>query len=104
MAPSAAPLQFDVCQTSGGTLVVVVQSDLLEEIGTRVVMPLVADGSRGRGLKTLNPRVEIEGKAMLLLPQQLATVRVRDLGQPVVSLEHERDRITRALDALLSGV
>lgn len=82
----------------------VVQSDLLEAVDSRVVIPLVAEGTRGPGLRSLNPKLEVGGDTLMLLPQQMATVIVRELGGPVARLDHERDRITRAIEALLSGI
>ena len=88
----------------GGTLVLVVQSDLLETTSTRVVVPLVETGRSGRGLQSLNPTITIGKQELVLLPQQLATVKVQEISEVVANVAHDRDRITRAIDALLSGI
>lgn len=98
------PLQFDACRTRGGSIVVVVQSDLLEETATRVVVPLVKEGRSGRGLRSLNPEIVVGGVPLILLPQQLATITVREVAEIIANVAPERDRITRAVDALLSGI
>ena len=99
-----APRQFGVHRTAGGTLVVVAQSDLLDDVATRVVIPLVEKGRSGRGLRSLNPVIEFAGSSLMLMPQQLATVSVRELSDEIGSAAFARDEITRAVDALLSGV
>ena len=83
---------------------VVIQSDLLDELATRVVAPLLLRGVGGRGLRSLNPELTIGDETLVLMPQLLATLTVAELGEQVDSLEHRRDEIVRALDALLSGI
>ena len=83
---------------------VIIQSDLLDELATRVVAPLLPSGVGGRGLRSLNPEVTIGNEALVLMPQLLATLTVAELGERVSSLAHQSDGIVRALDALLSGI
>lgn len=96
--------QFDVFRPKRGLLVVVIQNDLLDEISTRVVAPLLPAGRAGAPMRSLNPTFEVGEETVVLMPQLLATIAVADLGPRVASLVHMRDEITRALDALLSGV
>ncbi len=98
------PRRYDVYRTPEAVLVVVIQSDLLEAITTRVVAPLLPRGTAGRGLQSLNPEVIVEGEPLLLMPQLLATLTTAELGTRIASLAENRDAITRALDALLSGI
>ena len=83
---------------------VVIQSDLLDAVATRVVAPLLPRGTGGRGLRSLNPEVVIGDETLVLMPQLLATLTVGELGERVGSLTHSSDEIVRALDALLSGI
>ena len=83
---------------------VIVQSDLLEGMRTRVVAPLLPAGRAGRTVRILNPEVEIGGAAFVLMPQLLATLTLDQLGERVGSVEHMRDAIVRAIDMLLAGV
>ena len=83
---------------------VVIQSDLLDAVATRVVAPLLPRGVGDRGLRSLNPELTIGDETLTLMPQLLATLTVAELGERVGSLEHRSDEIVRALDALLSGV
>ena len=47
--------QYDLFRLPDGPVVVVIQNDLLDDIRTRVVIPLLPAGSAGKPLKRLNP-------------------------------------------------
>ena len=96
--------QFEVFRTTSGMLVVVVQSDLLDAMRTRVVVPLVPAGAAGRPMRGLNPEISFGEEVVVLMPQLAATLTIAELGRPVGSIAHLRDTVTRALDTLLSGV
>ena len=100
---ASVPKQYDVCRSRSGVLVVVIESDRLSKGTTRVVIPLVPASGR-IAIRHLNPLVGFEEREFMLSPQQVATVAVAELGRPVGNLAHERDRITRAIDMLLSGI
>lgn len=83
----------------------VLQSELLDGIDTRVVAPLVRLSALARKkLTRLNPEFEVEGEAVILLTQQIASIPIQALGKPVASLGHEHSRIVAALDLLFSGI
>lgn len=101
--------QYDVWRMASGTHVVVIQSDLLEAMQTRVVLPLLPADRAGPPLPPLTPVVETGaidpgGVPLMLMPQLAATLTLAELGTRVGSAAASRDAITRALDALLSGV
>ena len=82
-----------------------VQSDLLENLETRVVVPLCPTTAvRGKPLRTLTPVLEIEGKSFLMLTPHLAGVSKSDIGTPIARLEQERFAIIAAIDFLITGV
>lgn len=84
---------------------VLLQSELLDELPTQVVAPLVrATALAGKGASRLNPAFEIEGEAVFLLTQQVGAVPVSSLSNRVANLEHSRDAIVAALDLLFSGI
>jgi toxin CcdB len=95
--------QFDVCRLGEG-LVLNCQSDLLEQIDSRFVVPLVPRAEAPKIGRRLNPVFEIGGKEHVMLTQAAAAVRRRDLGAVVASLAERSFQITDALDVLLSGV
>lgn len=96
--------KFEVFRTTSGMLVVVVQSDLLDAMRTRVVVPLVPAGAAGRPMRGLNPEISFGEEVVVLMPQLAATLTIAELGRPVGSIAHLRDTVTRALDTLLSGI
>ncbi|PLK24235.1 CcdB family protein [Novosphingobium sp. TH158] len=97
--------RFDVCRMAGsGLLVVDCQADLLADLNTRVVAPLLPVHSAPKPARNLNPVLEVEGERHVMMTQQLSAVERRELGARVGSLaEHERE-IVNALDFLLTGV
>lgn len=82
-----------------------VQSDLLEPLVTRVVVPLgKPELLRGRMADRLNPVFEIEGHRVLMLTPELAGVPTRVLGERIDSLARHRDIIIAALDLVFTGI
>ena len=95
--------RYDVRSGADGYLYVEVQADILDQLNTRVVIPLmpldVAPVPAGR----LNPIVMVAGVPLSLVTQYLAAVRASTLGPVVGSAAHEQDKISLALDMLLKG-
>ena len=82
-----------------------IQSDLLEVLTTRVVVPLMPAGTaRARSMRTLTPILKFDGKEYLMLTPQVAGIPSRELGPIAGDLESDRDKIFAAMDFLLSGV
>ena len=80
-----------------------VQTDLLSDLRTRVVIPLVPLASYGTPLARLNPVVAIEGELYTLATPNLAGVHLSALGEKVTSLDHHADEVVGAIDFLLLG-
>jgi toxin CcdB len=81
-----------------------VQSDLLDALATRVVVPLVLAEEMGRAAKHLNPQFKVKGVAVVMSTAELAGISNRSLGDKVVSLKNKRDEIIAALDLLFTGI
>jgi len=83
----------------------VVQSDLLQEMETCAVLPLArAQAAKASASERLNPEFEIENMPVVQLTQLIAAVPVSALRKHVANLEPQRDAILRALDFLFSGI
>jgi toxin CcdB len=81
-----------------------VQSDLLDELQTRVVIPLTRAAALTRKpVGHLMPTVQFEGEAYILMTPQLAGVARSELGPPAGNLAGRRDTIVAAMNFLLSG-
>ncbi|KDE41426.1 CcdB-like toxin protein [Nitrincola lacisaponensis] len=82
-----------------------VQSSLLSELATRIVIPL---GKRsafgGETMQGLMPEISFGDEELLLLTPQISSVSEKYLKNPVGSLSHFRDQIVGALDMAISGV
>lgn len=82
----------------------VVQSDLLDEMDTCVVLPLAkAPAAISAASERLNPLFQIENVRVVQLTQLIAAVPSSALRKHVANLEPERDAILHALDFLFSG-
>ncbi len=82
-----------------------VQSDLIEDLATRVVVPLYpASTMKGKTLKTLAPIFEIDDKQFVMVTPQLAGVPKKLLGAAVADFSAKRDEIIAALDLLITGI
>ncbi len=103
--------QFDVHWNIGKQretipFVVVVQSSLYDSYRRRVVVPLVRRSSLDRTAafddSPLNPVFTVKGIKVVLHPLEIVSVAVDQLGEKVATLAQEGDRITGAMDELLT--
>ena len=84
--------------------VVDVQSPLVDQLSTRLVMPLSRVGADQPQLPhNLCPRIDVEGESLSLMPHLAAPVMARSLKKPVASLSHRANEVTAAMDAVISG-
>ncbi|HEX6834743.1 MAG TPA: CcdB family protein [Rudaea sp.] len=103
--------RFDVFRNPSQTstkkipYLLVVQSDLLEEMDTCVVLPLArAQAAKAAATARLNPEYQIENTPVVQLTQLIGAVPVGLLRKHVTNLEPQRDEIVRALDFLFGGI
>jgi len=80
-----------------------VQSDLLEGLNVRTVVPLMPQGRAPMAVSRLNPVFQIEGSAHLMMTQFIAAVPASLLKTPVGQVSDRSDAITAALDMLFQG-
>lgn len=82
-----------------------VQSDLLSDLGTRVVVPLCpASAMKGKLIRTLMPVLKIDNKSYAMLTPQLAGIESKRIGPEVINASSYRNEIISALDLLLTGI
>jgi toxin CcdB len=85
-------------------LLVDVQSDLLEDLQTRVVIPLTrATALTKKPVDRLMPILKLEDEAYVLVTPQLAGIASKELGAASGTLAEHRDVILGAMDFLLTG-
>ncbi|MEO0816467.1 MAG: CcdB family protein [Pseudomonadota bacterium] len=83
-------------------LVVVIQSDFYDFIDTRVVIPLRPRSSSHLD-ELINPILEFEGHAHVLLTERIGTIPTTALGNSRGDLKGYSVEISRALDRLMTG-
>lgn len=82
-----------------------IQSDLLSELRTTVVIPLTPSKlAAPMSLTRLNPNIVIDGKSFTVMTQEIAGVDRNQLGAQAYNLSSYRSEIISALDFVLSGI
>jgi toxin CcdB len=83
-----------------------VQTELLAELATRVVIPLApaTTAVRRTSVQTLMPTCTVEGKVYVLVTPQLAGIAAKELGVAIADLSPDRQTILAALDLLFTGI
>lgn len=86
-------------------LLVDIQSDLVSDLATRVVVPLAPAAEwKGKSIKRLMPTVTVQGRSYVLVVPQLAGIPAKQLGAMVGTLAAQREHIIAALDLLVTGI
>ena len=102
-------MQFTIYRNKGNArdypYLLNVQSDIIGELHTRMVIPLVplADFT-GRPAQRLNPVITVEGGKYLVMTHEMAGVRLVQLGEAVTDVQESRQLIKGAIDFLIDGV
>jgi len=103
--------QFRVYQNPRATgreripFVLDVQSDMVDLLPTRMVIPLVRDRMfPARRVPRLNPGFSINGQAVVLSPAEMGAVAASALHEPLADLSTQRSEIIAALDVLFTGI
>lgn len=80
-----------------------VQSDLLDELATRLVVPLFRAENMGKAASYLNPSFTINNIPVVMSTAEQAAVPVSALGVKVQTLKDRQEEIVGALNFLLTG-
>ncbi|MBL6932231.1 MAG: CcdB family protein [Rhodospirillales bacterium] len=80
-----------------------IQADLLNNLNTRIVVPLMKPQNAPTPAKRLNPVFEINGGHVIMATQFMAAVPLTILKQPVATLEQNHREIIDAVDFLMQG-
>jgi toxin CcdB len=100
--------QFDIYRNPRGgdyPLLLDVQSNLLSQLATRVVVPMAALKQYPlKPLTRLNPTARVRGADYVLVFQELAAIPKSALGETRGSLSARRSDLIAALDLLFTGI
>lgn len=88
---------------SGDGFLLDVQSDLLSDLNTRIVVPLLTIASAPKPATRLNPTFDINGERVVMVTQFMAAVPMGMLAPSIANIEAEFDKITAAVDILMQG-
>ncbi|CUK19739.1 plasmid maintenance protein CcdB [Ruegeria denitrificans] len=88
---------------SGEGYLLDIQTDLLGDLNTRVVAPLMQLAKAPKPATRLNPVFTIQGEQFAMVTQFMAAVPVGVLKSPTANLKDEADRVTVAIDMLMQG-
>ena len=80
-----------------------IQSDFLDRLGTRLVVPLMPLARYGTPIERLNPLFEIEGEAHVGVFTEMAGIPHPLLGEAVASAAERRHEIVAAVDFMIQG-
>ena len=81
-----------------------VQSELLNELNTIVVVPLVSLATVRNPIRRLNPVFDIADNQFVMRTQFMSAMPMREFGTVLGSLSHAHSEIMNALDVLFSGM
>ena len=77
-----------------------IQNDVLKNLSTRVVIPLVISN---QSINFLNPKFTINQIEVILSAGELASIPMEILGSKICSLKEKREEIIGAVDFLVTG-
>ncbi len=77
-----------------------IQNDILKNLTTRVVIPLVISN---QSINFLNPKFTINQIDVILSTAELASIPMEILGNKICSLKEKREEIIGAVDFLVTG-
>jgi toxin CcdB len=96
--------KFDVYPIPGASgYLLDCQADLLSQLNTRLVVPLLPLDQAPTSATRLNPCFDINGEAFAMVTQFAAAVPVAELQAPIASLADHDYAISNALDMLITG-
>ncbi len=98
--------QFDIYEGRGEGIefLIDLQHDMLNNLSTRIVAPLVSPETVGPPMRTVNPRISVGGEQYILMTQLLAAIPISTLNGPVGSGQTQREEIVAAIDLLFTGI
>lgn len=102
--------QYDVFTNPSGSAaqgipyVVVVQSDLLDALATRLTLPLAVFGVATKVPTALCPVITVKGQRLHALAHCAAPLPAKALRRPVDNVASQASALVSALEAVLSGI
>jgi toxin CcdB len=89
---------------TGIPYVVVIQSDLLDALATRLTIPLAVSDVTTKVPTALCPVITVNGKRLHALAHFAAPLPAKILRRPVDNVAAQANALVSAIDAVLSGI
>lgn len=89
---------------NGIPYVVVIQSDLLDALSTRLTVPLASVAFAGKVPTALCPTITVKGERLHALAHYAAPLPSKALSHPVDNVAAHASALVAAMDVVLSGV
>ena len=80
-----------------------IQADILSDLPTRIVVPLVLSSVLNKTIPILTPQFKINETEVRMVTPQLVGVQMHVLGTRICSLKDQRGEIVASLDLLVTG-
>jgi toxin CcdB len=90
--------------SQGVPFVVVIQSDLLDALATRLSIPLATVAFTGKVPRPLCPVITVSGQRLNAWAHYAAPLPSRLLRRPIANVAAQASVLVTAMDAVLSGV
>ncbi|EJZ22023.1 CcdB family protein [Rhizobium sp. Pop5] len=88
---------------SGDVLAIDLQAKLLDDLPTRIMVPLYPFQELSWSISRLNPHFPIEGEIYVMATQRMATIPTAEVGEAVADLSGKSDAVIGAMDFLFQG-
>jgi len=95
--------RYDVYESGDDILLLDVQADLLDEIKTRLVAPLILYEKASKPSRRLNPVFNIGEERYVMVTQLITAIPATELKASIANLNKEHDTIATALDMIFYG-
>ncbi|MFS8143976.1 CcdB family protein [Rhizobium sp. BR 249] len=84
-------------------LAIDLQANLLDDLPSRVMVPLYPVRELSWSISRLNPRFSIEGEIYVMATQRMASVPTSEIGKAIADLSGKSDAIIGAMDFFFQG-
>ncbi|NNH85674.1 hypothetical protein E0I74_05470 [Rhizobium laguerreae] len=88
---------------SGNLLAIDLQANLLDDLPSRVMVPLHPVQELSWSISRLNPRFPAESETYVMATQRMASIPTAEIGKVVADLTADSDRIIAAVDFVFQG-
>lgn len=95
--------RYDIYQTHQANLIIDVQANLLNELKTRVVVPVLPLDHAPLPAKRLNPIFIVNGSNYVMVTQFISAIPAAQLNDPIANVSSHHLLIVAALDMLFQG-